>query len=105
MKYDKLIRDKIPEIIKNKGLIPVTHIASDEEYSEKLKAKLQEEVDEFLEDSIQEELADILEVIYALCDLYNIDKDRLENLRKEKAEKRGRFKNKIILDETKTVIK
>ena len=58
-------------------------------------------VSEFLEDSNKEELADILEVIYALCDLYEINKDTLEQTRKEKAEKRGGFKNKIILDETK----
>lgn len=77
MKYNKLIRDKIPEIIKNKGAVPIIHIAS------------------------EEELADILEVIYALCDLYDIDKDKLEQLRKDKAEKRGGFKDKIILDETK----
>ena len=65
-----------------------------------MKEKLQEEVDEFLEDSNEEELADILEVIYALCDLHNFDKDRLEELRKNKAKKRGRFKEKTILDET-----
>jgi len=101
MKYNKLVRDKIPEIIKGKGAVPITHIASDKEYQQKLKAKLQEEVDEFLKDSNKEELADILEVVYALCDLYKIDKDELEKLRKEKAKKRGAFKNKIILDEIK----
>jgi len=101
MKYDKLVRDKIPEIIRSKGIISKTHIASDEEYRQKLKDKLQEEVDEFLKDSNEEELADILEVIYALCDLYKIDKDSLEQTRKEKAEKKGGFKDKIILDETK----
>ena len=100
MKYDKLVRDKIPEIIKSKGVVPITHIASDEEYQQKLKAKLQEEVNEFLEDLNQEELADILEVIYALCDLYKFDKEKLEQLRKDKAKKRGGFKDKIILDET-----
>ena len=89
MKYNKLVRDKIPEIIKGKGAVPITHIASDDEYQQKLKAKLQEEVDEFLEDSNEKELADILEVIYELCDLYKIDKDKLEQLRKAKAENRG----------------
>ncbi len=101
MKYNKLVRDKIPKIIKSKGIIPITHIASDEEYPQKLRAKLQEEVDEFLEDNNEEELTDILEVIYALCDLYNFDKNKLEQLRKDKVEKRGGFKDKIILDETK----
>jgi predicted house-cleaning noncanonical NTP pyrophosphatase (MazG superfamily) len=98
MRYNKLVRDKIPEIIKSKGEIPITHVASIEEYEQKLKAKLREEVDEFLGKSNEEELADILEVILALCDLYKIDKEKLESLRKEKAESRGGFKEKIILD-------
>jgi len=101
MKYNKLVRDKIPEIIKKNGDVPITHIATEDEYQEKLLAKLQEEVDEFYKDSNAEELADILEVIYALGDLYGIDKEELEQLRKAKAEKRGGFKDKIILDETK----
>ena len=101
MKYNKLVRDKIPEIIKNKGATPITHIANDEEYWQKLKEKLQEEVNEFIEDSNEEELADILEVIHAICDFKNFDKEKLELLRKKKAEERGGFKDKIILDETK----
>jgi len=100
MKYNKLVRDKIPEIIKSKGIVPITHIASDEEYRQKLKDKLQEEVDEFIKDSNEEELADILEVIYTICDLQKIDKNKLELLRKKKAEERGGFKDKIVLDET-----
>ncbi len=101
MKYNKLVRDKIPEIIKQKGAVPITHMASDKEYQQKLKEKLKEEVNEFLEKSNEEELADILEIIYAICDSENIDKEKLELLRKKKAEERGRFKDKIILDETK----
>ena len=101
MKYNKLVRDKIPEIIKNKGATPITHIANDEEYWQKLKEKLQEEVNEFIEDSNEEELADILEVIHAICDFKNFDKEKLELLRKKKAEERGGFRERIILDEIK----
>ena len=101
MKYNKLVRDKIPEIIKNKRKIPITHIANDKEYWQKLKEKLQEEVDEFLKDGNDEELADILEVIYAICDCKKINKKELELLRKKKVEERGGFKDKIILDEIK----
>lgn len=101
MKYNKLIRNKIPEIIKKKGEIPVTHVASGEEYWQKLKEKLKEEVDEFLKDGNEEELADILEVIQAICNFKKIDKGKLEILRKNKAENRGGFNSKIILDETK----
>lgn len=101
MNYNKLVRDKIPKIIKDKGMTPITHFASDEEYKQKLKDKLKEEVEEFLEDFNEEELADILEVIYALCDIFNIDKEELEKIREDKAEKRGKFKDKIILDKVK----
>lgn len=100
MKYNKLVRDRIPEIIKNSGIRAITHIASQKEYEKKLKEKLSEEVNEYLEDSDVEELADILEVIYALSSVQGIDLKKLENTRKEKADKRGGFVNRIILEET-----
>jgi len=101
MKYNKLVRDRIPEIIKQNNDIPITHIASDEEYWEKLKEKLKEEIDEFYKESSGEELADILEIVYAVRDYLKIDKETLERIREEKAQKRGAFKERIILDETK----
>ena len=99
MKYNKLVRDKIPEIIKSRGQDLVTHIANNDEYWQKLKEKLKEEVEEFLKDSNEEELADLLEIIYTIRDFKNIDRERLEDIRKEKAGERGSFKNKIILDD------
>lgn len=101
MKYNKLVRDKIPKIIHEKKAVPITHIASDDEYWLKLKEKLQEEVNEFMKDSNTEELVDILEVINAICDFKKIDKKELELLRKKKVKEKGGFKDKIILDETK----
>jgi predicted house-cleaning noncanonical NTP pyrophosphatase (MazG superfamily) len=101
MKYNKLVRDKIPEIIKQNNSTPITHIADDGEYWDKLKEKLKEEVDEFLKNSTEEELADILEIVYAIRDYMKIDKNKFEEIRENKAQKRGAFKNKIILDETK----
>lgn len=100
MQYNKLVRDKIPQIIKDKGENPIVHIASDEEYQQKLNEKLREEVDEFLKDDNKEELADILEVIYAICEFRGIGKSEIENIRQEKFEKRGGFKDKIILEES-----
>src|SRR3989344_1872755 len=101
MKYNKLVRDKIPDLIKQKGSTPVIKIASDEEYLGKLIEKFKEESDEFLKEFSEEELADLLEVIYAICYFKKINRENLEILRKEKSEKRGSFKNKIILKETK----
>jgi predicted house-cleaning noncanonical NTP pyrophosphatase (MazG superfamily) len=100
MKYDKLVRDKIPEIIEQSGDAVVTHVAGREEYWEKLKEKLKEEVNEFLAKSSNEELVDILEVISAIYDFKKISRKELENLRKKKAKERGGFKKRIILDET-----
>lgn len=102
MKYDKLVRDKIPEIIKQNGDTSVTHIANDKEYWQKLKKKLSEEVQEFIEsDGSLEEFADIMEVLKAIREFKNIDSGEVENIRQEKSAKRGGFAERIILDETK----
>jgi len=100
MKYNKLVRDRIPEIIKSRGAEPITHIA-EEEFWEKLKEKLQEETSEFLEENNEKELVDILEVIDEICDFKKFDKEKLKKIQEKKAEERGKFKQRIILDEVK----
>lgn len=101
MKYNKLVRDKIPEIIKHNGDTPEVRMASDEEYFAKLKEKLVEEALEFQKDGNPEELADVQEIIYAICEAQKMDMSVLEMIRKEKLEKRGGFTKRIILEETK----
>jgi predicted house-cleaning noncanonical NTP pyrophosphatase (MazG superfamily) len=98
MKYDKLVRDKIPEIIKADNKNPIIHTADKKEYWKKLKEKLTEEVNEFLKESNEEEFADILEVLHAISDFKNFDKNKVNQIKKAKATKRGRFKDKIILE-------
>lgn len=100
MKYDKLVRDKIPEYIKSKGGVAVTHIADEKEYWEKLKEKLTEEVAEFLKDENMDELADILEVLEAIAVHKGFDMTEVGKIKSKKAEERGKFRKRIILDES-----
>ncbi len=98
MIYNKLVRDKIPEIIENDGKTAYTHKAENKEYFEKLKEKLLEEVREYIKSPCKEELADILEVVYALCDFMKISKEELEEFRELKEKDKGKFLEKIILE-------
>lgn len=100
MKYNKLVRDKIPEYVRSKGGNPVFRVADDTEYWQKLKEKLREEAEEFEKDEKIDELADILEIIYAICDYKNFDLKEIESIRGSRAKERGRFKDKIILEES-----
>ena len=98
--YNKLVRDNIPEIIEKDGEKPITHIAEDEEYEKALMEKLQEEVNEFLTEPSKKEMADVLEVLYAIAKLKGFDLDEVEKVRQERAEKRGGFNKRIILERT-----
>ena len=100
MKYNKLVRDKIPEYIEGKGEKAVWHIAEEAEYWEKLKEKLIEEIEEFKKDEAPEEFADLLEVIDAIREYKKFDFSELERIKEEKARTRGRFEKRIILDES-----
>ena len=96
--YNKLVRDKIPEIIKEKGDLAETRELSDPEYLKELNKKLKEEVVEYLKDNNVEELADIVEVIYGILNAKNVSLDEFEKIRKDKVDKRGAFSKKIFLE-------
>lgn len=98
--YNKLVRDRIPEIIEKSGNKCVTEILSDEEYIEMLDKKLDEELAEYHKDKNIEELADLLEVIYACAQARGFSLEQLEEVRTDKADKRGAFKEKILLKQT-----
>ncbi len=99
IKYNKLVRDRIPEIIKASGKACVTEFLSDNEYLRMIDAKLDEELVEYHKEQNVEELADLLEVIYAAAKARGYTLEQLEIVRAEKASKRGTFEKKILLKE------
>lgn len=98
-KYNKLVRDKIPDIIENSGRKAIIEKVSEEAYYMLLNEKLDEERKEYLESLRVEELADLVEVIYAILEYKNVSIKEFEAMRTEKAAKRGAFKERILLKE------
>lgn len=97
MKYNKLVRDQIPNLIKEEGYNPITKTLTSKEYSNALETKLVEEVQEYLASKELEELADILEVVYALCKVNGYNKDQLMQCYHDKHLHRGGFEKQIYL--------
>ncbi len=97
--YNKLVRDKIPGIIEQSGKKAVTQTLPDEKYIEMLNQKLLEEVNEFFGSGSVEELADIGEVMHAIIAYKGITLEEFQHVRLEKLEKRGGFKDRILLVE------
>ena len=97
--YHKLIRDKIPQIIKSQGQCCIVRKLSDEEYLEMVDAKLDEELAEYHKDQNLEELADLVEVIYAAAEARGFTVEQLEQTRLQKKAQRGAFRKKLLLME------
>ena len=101
--FDKLVRDRIPEIIEASGKRCVCSTLSDEEYLAKLDEKLNEELAEYQESKSMEELADLLEVIRAVAVARGSSMEELEVIRRDNAAKHGGFEKKILLTEVTAV--
>ena len=97
--YNKLVRDKIPEIIEKSGKTCTIETLTDEKYIAMLDAKLAEELAEYQESKSLEELADLLEVMGAVVKARGYSWDELTEVRKNKREARGGFEKKILLKE------
>lgn len=97
--YNKLVRDRIPEIIESDGRKCTTEILSDDRWLQMLDAKLDEELSEYQASKSLEELADLLEVMRAVVKARGWSWEQLEQVRQEKAARRGGFEKKILLKE------
>lgn len=99
--FNKLVRDKIPDIIIQQGNIPEFEILDTNNFNKYLNQKLLEEAQEVINseniNSKKEELADILEVFYEILNNYNISFEEINKIRLNKANSTGSFKNKIFL--------
>jgi len=98
---EKLVRDRIPEMLSGRGIPYKVRVADRSEMAALLRAKLVEEAAEFASARDAkagiEELADVLEVVLALGRLYGIDRESLERVRAEKAVERGTFEARNVL--------
>lgn len=99
--YNKLVRDKIPQIIADEGRKPHTSVLDDNRYAGALKNKMVEEAHELVEaknrDEVLNELADLEELIRATAAHHGISAAELEKARQDKFTKRGGFQQKIFL--------
>lgn len=99
IQYNKLVRDRIPEIIEASGKTCTYETLPDEQYLELLNKKLLEEVNEYLESGTVEELADIGEVMHAILESMGVTLEQFQHVRLEKLAARGGFSKKILLKE------
>jgi predicted house-cleaning noncanonical NTP pyrophosphatase (MazG superfamily) len=99
--HDKLVRDRIPELLAEQGIPHEIRVADRSELATLRNAKLEEETAEYLaateDEGRIEELADVLEVILALGNFYGADHGSLERAREQKAVERGAFEAGIVL--------
>jgi predicted house-cleaning noncanonical NTP pyrophosphatase (MazG superfamily) len=102
---EKLVRDRIPDLIRSRGGSPRTRIAGDAEYRLLLRDKLAEETAEVLaaaDEDVPGELADVLEVVLAIAADLGVDAGALEELRAAKHGRRGGFAGRVVWRDTVT---
>ncbi len=95
--YNKLVRDRIPDIIAASGKRCAVRVLGDEEYLLSLNQKLGEEVEEYRANPGVEELADLVEVVHAILEFKGITLEQFEQIRREKREVRGGFSRRLFL--------
>lgn len=99
IRYHKLVRDRIPEIIRAGGGSCVTETLTEADYITMLDLKLTEELNEYQESKSLEELADLLEVMHAVAEARGSSMAEVEAIRLRKREDRGGFAGRLMLTE------
>lgn len=97
--YNKLVRDRIPDIIQSEGNGCTVELLKDDLFLEMLDKKLDEELAEYHKDQTLEELADLWEVIRTVVVARGYTLEDLEQVRAEKEAKKGGFKHRILLQQ------
>ena len=95
--YNKLVRDKIPEIIKEAGKSCICHQVTGDSLITYAHKKLREEIDEFLDDPCAEEAADIMEIFHFICDLHDIRDSQIMATGTAKRVTKGGFNDGTVL--------
>jgi len=99
MKYNKLVRDRVPELIEESGRKQVSRTLNEDEYEQALMDKIVEEIEEYRVSNNEEEIADIYEVLDCLVKLKDYEPMHIDYLRLIKREARGSFQKRILLEE------
>ncbi len=97
IRYDKLVRDRIPEIIEAEGKRCQVRVLDEVEYTRRLDEKLEEELEECRRSGDVEELVDLVEVVRAIVAARGVGWDEVERRRQAKQEARGGFSKRLLL--------
>ena len=95
---EKLVRDRIPDIIRKRGEVPKVRVAEKHEVDDLIRLKVVEEAQELLQSSNDEEIADILEALEALLEHRGIDWSAIDEIRTRKKDERGGFDKRFVLE-------
>ena len=95
--YNKLVRDKIPQLIEESGRSYTSRTLDEKEYFDALIDKVIEEIEEYRISGLEEEIADVYEALDCLIELKGYEPMHIDYLQLIRKEARGSFKEKILL--------
>ncbi|MDK2904537.1 MAG: hypothetical protein PWP16_1357 [Eubacteriaceae bacterium] len=97
VEYNKLVRDKIPQIIKDSGRTCEYKVLGDSEIKDALKEKLIEKAQIFSNKPSEDELSDIYELLNAIVETYDYEPLHIDYLKLQNKENKGTYSNRVYL--------